>query len=220
VVCPFVELSETLAGTAAIDEHQRLAEQVFPDLEVELVHGRMRAEDKDRAMTRFRAGEAHVLVATTVIEVGVDVPHATVMVIEDAERFGISQLHQLRGRVGRAGDRSYCVLFAGWRSELSDDAVHRLQAIARTTDGFDLAEADLAIRGEGQLFGSRQSGTPDLKLARIQTDLDLIDRTRGLAREVVESDPHLTAAHHRAVRTEVQRRYEDHGTSLAALETG
>jgi ATP-dependent DNA helicase RecG len=220
VVCPFVEPSETLPGTSAIDEHRRLAEEVFPDLEVALVHGRMRSDDKDRAMARFRAREAQVLVATTVIEVGVDVPHATVMVVEDAERFGISQLHQLRGRVGRGGGRSYCVLFAGWKGELTDDADQRLQAVARTSDGFALAEADLAIRGEGQLFGSKQSGTPDLKLARIQTDLDLIDRTRRLAREVVAGDPHLSSAHHRAVRAEVERRYEDHGTSLAALETG
>lgn len=220
VVCPFVEASETQAGTAAVDEHRRLATTVFPDLEVELVHGRMRSDDKDRAMERFRRGEAHVLVATTVIEVGVDVPHATLMVIEDAERFGISQLHQLRGRVGRGGGRSFCVLFAGWNGELSDEARRRLDAVATTASGFDLADVDLAIRGEGQLFGSKQSGMPDLKLARLQTDRDLIDRTRALARDIVAGDPHLSALAHRAVRAEVERRYEEQGTSLAALETG
>jgi ATP-dependent DNA helicase RecG len=219
VVCPFVEPSETLPGKAAIVEHRRLASEVFPDLEVELVHGRMRPDDKDRAMARFRAGEAHVLVATTVIEVGVDVPNATVMVIEDAERFGISQLHQLRGRVGRGGGRSFCVLFAGWNSELGDGARRRLEAVAATTDGFVLAEEDLDIRGEGQLFGRKQSGVPDLKLARLRDDPELIELTRRVARGVVATDPHLTDARHTNVRAEVERRFGGI-EALAALETG
>jgi ATP-dependent DNA helicase RecG len=219
VVCPFVEPSDTLPGKAAVAEHERLATEVFPDLEVELVHGRMRPDDKDRAMARFRAGEANVLVATTVIEVGVDVRDATVMVIEDAERFGISQLHQLRGRVGRGGGRSFCVLFAGWSSELGDDARRRLEAVAATTDGFALAETDLEIRGEGQLFGRQQSGVPDLKLARLTDDPDLIDLTRRVAREVVAADPHLAHPHHASVRAEVERRFGGI-EALAALETG
>ena len=219
VVCPFVEPSETLPGTAAVSEHQRLAEEVFPDLEVALVHGRMRSEDKERAMTRFRNGDAQVLVATTVIEVGVDVPHATVMVIEDAERFGISQLHQLRGRVGRGGERSFCVLFAGWRSELTSEASERLRAVVATTDGYELAEADLRLRGEGELFGQAQSGTPDLKLARVQDDATLVARTRELARQVVAGDPHLAEPGLADVRAEVERRYGGR-EAMAALETG
>jgi ATP-dependent DNA helicase RecG len=219
VVCPFVEPSDTLPGTAAITEHERLAEEVFPDLEVALVHGRQRTEDKERAMARFRSGEAQVLVATTVIEVGVDVPQATVMIIEDAERFGISQLHQLRGRVGRGGERSYCVLFAGWNGELSPEARRRLEAVAGTTDGRKLADVDLSIRGEGELFGQAQSGTPDLKLARVQDDRELIQRTRDLAREVVADDPHLAGPGLVAVRAEVERRYGGR-EAMAALETG
>jgi ATP-dependent DNA helicase RecG len=181
----------------------------------------MRPADKDAAMARFRSGEAQVLVSTTVIEVGVDVPEATIMVIEDAERFGISQLHQLRGRVGRGGGSSYCVLFAGWSGgELTDEALRRLEAVAATTDGFALAETDLDIRGEGQLFGSAQSGMPDLKLARIQRDQDMIALTRRRAREVVAGDPHLSAPRHASLRAEVLRRYEGGLDDFAALETG
>jgi ATP-dependent DNA helicase RecG len=220
VVCPFVEPSETLPGTAAVDEYRRLAEQVFPDLRLALIHGRLPSSDKDAAMTAFRTGEAQVLVSTTVIEVGVDVPEATIMVIEDAERFGISQLHQLRGRVGRGGGRSFCVLFAGWSSELSDEAVERLEAVAGTTDGFELAETDLSIRGEGQLFGRKQSGLPDLKLARLQADRELVVRTRQLARDVVDRDPDFARPEHGRFRTEVLRRYEGGIDDFAALETG
>jgi ATP-dependent DNA helicase RecG len=220
VVCPFVEPSDTLPGTAAVDEHRRLAREVFPDLTVELLHGRMRPDDKEAAMTRFRTGSADVLVATTVIEVGVDVPEATMMIIEDAERFGISQLHQLRGRVGRGGGRSFCVLFAGWNGELTDEARRRLTAVTATTDGFVLAEEDLDIRGQGQLFGRKQSGLPDLKLARLRDDHDLIQLTRGLAREVVAEDHDLSRPEHAAFRAEVLRRYEGGTEAFAALETG
>jgi ATP-dependent DNA helicase RecG len=220
VVCPLVEESDELDVRAAVAEHQRLATGPLAGLEVELVHGRMRSDEKEAAMRRFRSGEAQVLVATTVIEVGVDVPAATIMVIEDAERFGISQLHQLRGRVGRGGGASYCVLFAGWNGELTDDAEKRLQAVAATTDGFVLAEEDLAIRGEGALFGTRQSGLPDLKLARLLRDQDVIATTRALAREMVEADRDLADPDHAALRAEVLRRYEGGLEAFAALETG
>jgi ATP-dependent DNA helicase RecG len=220
IVCPFVEESDTLPGTSAVIEHQRLATEVFPELTVELVHGQMRPDAKDTAMARFRSGEAQILVATTVIEVGVDVPHATVMVIEDAERFGISQLHQLRGRVGRGGDRSYCVLFAGWNLDLSDDALERLEAVAGTTDGFELAETDLDIRGAGQLFGKRQSGLPDLKVADLRRDLALIGTTRDLARDVIDADPDLTDPANAPLRDRVLRTYEGGLEAFEALETG
>jgi ATP-dependent DNA helicase RecG len=220
VVCPFVEPSDALPGAAAVEEHRRLAAEVFPDLEVELVHGRLSADAKDKAMARFRSGDAHVLVSTTVIEVGVDVPHATIMVIEDAERFGISQLHQLRGRVGRGGGRSFCVLFAGWRSELTDDATDRLAAVAGSTDGFELAETDLRIRGAGQLFGQKQSGLPDLKLADLTKDLEVVSTTRDLARRVVEADPELGAVENAPLRAAVLARYAGGLETFAALETG
>lgn len=220
VVCPFVEESDQLPGRGAVQEHERLAAEVFGDLEVALVHGRMPAGDKEAAMTAFRTGSAQILVATTVIEVGVDVPEATIMVIEDAERFGISQLHQLRGRVGRGGGRSYCVLFAGWSAELGEDAHERLVAVASTTDGFELAEADLRIRGAGQLFGRAQSGLPDLVLARVQEDVDLVAATRELAARILADDPELAAPEHAGLRAEVLRRYEGGVEAFAALETG
>jgi ATP-dependent DNA helicase RecG len=219
VVCPLVEEGEIPASNA-VDEHRRLATEIFPNLTVELVHGRMRSDDKEAAMARFRSGEAQVLVATTVIEVGVDVPEATVMVIEDAERFGISQLHQLRGRVGRGGGRSFCVLFAGWQGELTKDAEERLAAVAATSDGFLLAEKDLEIRGEGQLFGRRQSGLPDLKLTRLRHHEKAILTTRQVARRVIGDDPDLELEQHAPLRAEVLRRYEGGLEAFAALETG
>ena len=220
VVCPLVEAGES-GATSAVEHHRHLAEDVFPDLTVELVHGRLRADDKEAAMRRFREGEAQVLVATTVIEVGVDVPEATTMVIEDAERFGLSQLHQLRGRVGRGADVSDCALMASQPlEELTEDARARLEAMVATTDGFVLAATDLDLRGAGQLFGRRQSGLPDLKLARIDRDLDVIGRTRDLARDVVLADPRHEDPTHATMHGEVVRRFADDLEGLEALETG
>jgi ATP-dependent DNA helicase RecG len=162
-------------------------------------------------MERFRSGEVQILVATTVIEVGVDVPEATVMVIEDADRFGISQLHQLRGRVGRGSARSYCVLFS-----IEPEGNERLAALAATTDGFLLAERDLELRGEGSLFDTRQSGLPDLKLAKLARDQSLVADTRQDARRLVESDPDLRD--HPLLAAEVRRRYGEE--RLEALRTG
>ncbi len=220
VVCPFVEESATVPGTGAVEEHRRLATEVFPDLEVALVHGRVRPQEKEAAMAAFRTGDAQVLVATTVIEVGVDVPEASIMIVEDAERFGISQLHQLRGRVGRGADRSFCVLFAGWKGTVSDEAQRRLDAVTASTDGFVLAETDLAIRGEGQLFGRAQSGVPELKLARVLDDRDLVDATRALARRVIDADAHLEDGAHGSVRAEVLRRYDGDVERFAVLASG
>jgi len=220
VVCPLVEPGES-GGTSAVEHHRHLAEDVFPDLTVELVHGRMRADDKEAAMRRFREGDAQVLVATTVIEVGVDVPEATTMIIEDAERFGLSQLHQLRGRVGRGAAVSDCALMASQPlDELTEDARARLEAMVATTDGFALAATDLDLRGAGQLFGRRQSGLPDLKLARIDRDLDVIGRTRDLARAIVAEDPQHADPAHATMHAEVVRRFADDLEGLEALETG
>lgn len=205
VVCPLVEESSELAGVAdAVSMHADLSRNVFPDLRVGLVHGRLSSDEKEAAMASFRAGTTNVLVATTVIEVGVDVPMASVMVIEDADRFGVSQLHQLRGRVGRGADKSYCVLFA---DPTTDDAKDRLQAVAATTDGFLLAEKDLEIRGEGQLFGTKQSGLPDLKLVRLLRDRKLIGTTRTAARVLLGGDPDLDKPVHLALRAEVEHRF-------------
>ena len=211
VVCPLVEDSEALQAKSAESMHAHLSTEVFPDLSIGLVHGRLPAQDKDAAMEAFRTGEVQVLVATTVIEVGVDVPEATIMIIEDAERFGMSQLHQLRGRVGRGSARSYCVLFTG---DPDDNA--RLEALASTTDGFKLAEVDLEVRGEGSLFDTRQSGLPDLRLASLVRDAAVVSATRDDARRLVARDPELES--HPLLRGEVARRYGEE--RLEALRTG
>ncbi len=190
VVCAAIDEGNRTQVRAAEAEAERLATEVFPDLQVELLHGRMRPKDKDRVMEDFRSGRADVLISTTVIEVGVDIPNATVMLIENAERFGLAQLHQLRGRIGRGAHVSYCVLFDA-SEETNLEARARIDAMIRTTDGFELADEDLRLRGEGTLFDTRQSGMPDLKLARLADDLDLVKRARAQAFELIEHDPSL-----------------------------
>ncbi|HSH62192.1 MAG TPA: ATP-dependent DNA helicase RecG [Acidimicrobiales bacterium] len=187
VVCPLVEDSERIQARSATEELERLREGVLADLRLGLLHGQMPSVEKERTMSAFRAGDVDVLVATTVIEVGVDVPNATVMVIEDAERFGIAQLHQLRGRVGRGAAESWCFLFGG----SGPGAEERLAAMVRTTDGFELAEVDLELRGEGTILGTRQKGQSDLKLASLRRDKDLVRRARDVAVSVVGDDPGL-----------------------------
>ncbi len=171
VVCPAVEESEELSIKAATVWAETLQKTVFPDLRIALIHGQMKAADKEAAMAAFARGEADVLVATTVIEVGVDVPNATLMVIEDADRFGLSQLHQLRGRVGRGGAKSYCILTSQNRNP---DTLGRLKALCKTTDGFRIAEEDLKLRGPGDFFGSRQSGLPTFRVANLSMDLQTL----------------------------------------------
>jgi len=177
---------------------------VFPELEVALLHGRMRPKEKDRTMERFRAGDADVLISTTVIEVGVDVPNATVMLVENAERFGLAQLHQLRGRIGRGGFQATCVLFDASEPG-NEEARARIDAMVATTDGFALADEDLRLRGEGTLFDVRQSGMPDLKLARLAEDADLIARARDRAFALIEEDPTLDG--HRDLLAELEDRF-------------
>ncbi len=188
VVCPLVEGSDRVEARSATEEAARLAGDELAGLRVGLLHGQMRPADKEAVMAGFRRGEIEVLVATTVIEVGVDVPEATVMVIEDADRFGIAQLHQLRGRVGRATDPSWCFLLSG---SDSPEAATRLSAMERTTDGFELADVDLELRGEGTILGARQKGRSDLKLARLLSDRDLVVAAREVAEDLVGEDPRL-----------------------------
>ncbi len=190
VVCPLVEGSERVEAASAVHEAERLAAGELAGLSVGLLHGQLPATEKERAMAEFRSGALDVLVATTVIEVGVDIPEATVMVIEDADRFGIAQLHQLRGRVGRGRDPSWCYLLS---ESDSPDASARLSAMERSTDGFALADVDLALRGEGTILGARQQGRSDLVLARLLSDGDLVVHARALAEEVVGDDPALVS---------------------------
>ena len=187
VVCPLVEDSEKLQAASATAEYERLA-GVFPDLRVGLIHGQMRSGEKEEVMGRMRAGTVDVLVATTVIEVGIDIPNATVMVIEDADRFGLSQLHQLRGRVGRGGHPSHCFLIA---APTTPEGAARLEAMASTTDGFRLAEEDLRIRGQGTVFGARQAGMADLRIADILRDVEILVEARREAFALVAADPEL-----------------------------
>jgi ATP-dependent DNA helicase RecG len=203
VVCALVDESDVTQAKAATAEARRLQRQVFGELKVGLLTGQMPSAEKTAVMDRFRAGDVDVLVATTVIEVGVDVPNATMMVIEDAERFGLAQLHQLRGRVGRGDDPGEVLLFADPKSA---DGVARMEAITSTNDGFVLAEYDLRLRGEGEVLGDRQSGLPGLRLASLHGDQDLLEQSREDARAMVASDPGLQAAHHRALREDVRRR--------------
>ena len=188
VVCPLVEESTKIEAASATAEFDRLS-GLLPDLRVGLIHGQMRSVDKEAAMSAFRAGATDVLVATTVIEVGIDVPNATVMVIEDADRFGLSQLHQLRGRVGRGEHRGICILLA---DAATDEGAARLVAMEATNDGFRLAEEDLRIRGQGTVFGTRQSGMADLELADGLEDFDILVQARRDAFALVDSDPDLS----------------------------
>jgi ATP-dependent DNA helicase RecG len=188
VVCPLIEESETSQARAAEAEAERLRRAELHGYRVGLLHGRLRPAERRELMARFKARDLDVLVATTVIEVGVDVPNATIMIVQEADRFGLAQLHQLRGRVGRAGEQSYCLLISRAREELTETATARLEALVRTTDGFELAEVDLEIRGSGQLLGTRQSGLTDLKFAHLGRDRALLERARALAPELVEDE--------------------------------
>jgi len=202
VICPLVEESEALEDVRAAEElREELAEEVFPDRTVGLLHGRMKAQEKRGAMAAFRNRETEVLVATVVVEVGVDVPNASAIVIEGAERFGLSQLHQLRGRVCRGLHPPKCFLVG---EPKTDDSLKRLQALEGYQDGFKLSEVDLAIRGEGTLFGSRQSGMPDLKVAKLLRDLDVLVEARREAFALVAKDPTLKRPDHRPLRREVR----------------
>jgi ATP-dependent DNA helicase RecG len=186
VVCPLIEASETRVARAAEAEAERLRAAELRGYRVGCLHGRLRPADRRGVMASFKARELDVLVATTVIEVGVDVPNATIMIVQEADRFGLAQLHQLRGRVGRGAEQSYCLLVSRAREELSESATERLEAMVATTDGFELAERDLEIRGEGQLLGARQSGYSDLRFVRLRRDQGLLERARDVARSLAD----------------------------------
>ena len=190
IVYPLIQESETLDYQNLMDGYDVIARDFpRPEYQLGIVHGKMKSEDKEQEMARFKKGELHILVSTTVIEVGVDVPNATAMIIESAERFGLSQLHQLRGRVGRGGDQSYCILMTG--NKLTTDARTRLETMVRTNDGFKIAEVDLNIRGPGDLAGTQQSGLMNFRIANLATDHKILNAARVAASHIIENDPEL-----------------------------
>jgi ATP-dependent DNA helicase RecG len=224
IVFPLIEESEKLDLKAAVKEFECLQGNIFRGENVGLLHGRMKTEEKDETMRLFKEGKIKVLVSTTVIEVGIDVPNATIMVIENAERFGLSQLHQLRGRVGRGADQSYCILIAnyGWfeagggrgndpteiRRE-KENARVRLETMVQVNDGFKIAETDLKLRGPGEYFGTRQSGLPEFRIADLAEDADLVVDARSAAFDLVMKDPHLRSASNESVRRHFEEEYRE-----------
>jgi ATP-dependent DNA helicase RecG len=207
VICPLVEESDKVEAKAAVEEHQRLQKTIYPDLRLGLLHGRLRGEEKEEVMRQFGAHELDILVSTSVVEVGIDVPNATVMLIEGANRFGLSQLHQFRGRVGRGQAASYCILLSDATTDVSEE---RLRAIEDTNDGFKLAEKDLELRGPGDFFGTRQSGLPELKLASLG-DTPLLELARQEAQTILSVDPALSHPDHRLLARKVKAFWSGEG---------
>ena len=206
VVCPLVEESEELNITPAEEYYKILSEGYFRDYRVGLLHGQMKSADKDRIMRDFANGTIQLLVSTVVIEVGVDVPNAAVMVIENAERFGLSQLHQLRGRIGRGSEKSTCILISDAQNE---EATQRFKIMCETSDGFKIANEDLKLRGPGDFFGKRQHGLPKLSLADILTDTELLMKAQRSAAEIIKKDKALELPEHARLRRQVDRMFSE-----------
>jgi ATP-dependent DNA helicase RecG len=201
IIYPLIEESETSEVLSAVEELSRLQKEIFPNYRLGLLHGRLKQEEKDKTMESFQAGEYQILVSTSVVEVGVDIPKATVMLIEGANHFGLAQLHQFRGRVGRSTAKSYCLLVPDNTEGLENE---RLQVMATTDDGFILAERDLEQRGPGEFLGTRQAGFSELKFVKL-TDVHLIEKARHHAQVVYDEDPGLNLPEHRALDTELAR---------------
>lgn len=206
IVYPLVEESEKLDLKDATQMADHLQKDIFPEFRIGLLHGRMKSDEKESVMMEFKEGRIQILVATTVIEVGIDIPNASVMVVEHAERFGLSQLHQLRGRIGRGRYPSKCILLAQYRC--SEEAKNRLQAMERTTDGFKIAEEDLALRGPGEFFGIRQSGLPDFRVAHILRDTPILIEARKEAFRLIQEDPELVSPSHTGIKEVLLRRWK------------
>jgi ATP-dependent DNA helicase RecG len=206
VVCPMVEDSETAdPGLKSATEHAEALKKTFPDLTVGCVHGKMKPKEKDAAMDAFVRGETDILVSTTVVEVGVDVPNASLMIVENAERFGLSQLHQLRGRVGRGVHKSWCVLMA---HNPTEEARQRLRVLVKTSDGFAVAEEDLKLRGPGDFFGSRQHGLPEMHIAELTGSMDTLKEAQAAAKSVIARDPGLDGPELIPLREHIARLFE------------
>jgi ATP-dependent DNA helicase RecG len=200
VVYPLIDESEKLDLKHLMDGYESIS-RAFPDVPISILHGKMATDAKEYEMNRFKKGETKIMVATTVIEVGVDVPNASVMVIESAERFGLSQLHQLRGRVGRGAKQSYCILMTGYK--LGADSKTRMETMVRTNNGFEIAETDLKLRGPGDLMGTQQSGLLDLKIADLVKDTQVLQEARDAARSILIADPELKSGVNQPIRAQI-----------------
>jgi ATP-dependent DNA helicase RecG len=213
IICPMVEEGDDPDdGLKSVKEYYEiLKNEIFPNLRVEFVHGKMPAKKKDEAMKAFASGDADILVATTVVEVGVDVPNAALIIIENADRFGLSQLHQLRGRVGRGKHESYCVLFSNSNNDISKE---RLDVMRSTNDGFLIAEEDLKLRGPGDFFGSRQHGLPVLRIANFASDMFVLNQAQDAVNELMDADPGLKSPENRKLRREISRMFNINPESL------
>ena len=208
MVYPLIDESATIDYKDLMDGYESISRRFpLPKYQIGIVHGRMKPADKEIEMKRFASGQSQILVATTVIEVGVNVPNATLMVIESAERFGLSQLHQLRGRVGRGGSQSYCILMT--KDEFSSEARRRLETMCRTNDGFEIAEVDMEIRGPGDILGTQQSGVPDLKMADLMRDREIMTTARYIAQRVLDEDPGLELPTHKTLKINLMRILKD-----------
>jgi ATP-dependent DNA helicase RecG len=207
IVYPLIEESEKADLKAATEGYRYLQEKIFPHRRLALLHGRIKREEREKIMKDFRSKKYEILVCTTVIEVGLDMPNATLMLIEHAERFGLSQLHQLRGRIGRGEEQSYCIL--KFSASVSEDAGKRLRILSSTTDGFQISEADLKLRGPGEFFGTRQHGLPDLRIADLTEDLGLLYKARDWAFRIVQEDPNLSLKDNHCLRSKFIRKYKD-----------
>jgi ATP-dependent DNA helicase RecG len=211
IVCPAIDENDETELKSVTEHAQELKNKVFSKYRVGIMHGRMKPAQKEAVMADFAAGNLDILVSTTVIEVGVDNPNATLMVIENAERFGLSQLHQLRGRVGRGTAKSFCVLVKGGGGELADK---RLGVLCQTADGFKIAEKDLELRGPGEVFGSRQHGLPSLTLAGLSGDTRVLKRAQLSAEELLKSDPELALPAHGALKRQIAALFERCGAEI------
>ncbi|MFZ5988898.1 MAG: ATP-dependent DNA helicase RecG, partial [Bacillota bacterium] len=206
IVCPLVEESDTVDAKSALELAEKIAKEDFKDLSVGLVHGKMNPRDKEYIMEQFVKGDIDILVSTTVIEVGVNVPNATVMVIENAERFGLAQLHQLRGRVGRGEHQSYCILYNEGKSKVSKE---RMKVMQKTNDGFIISEKDLELRGPGEFFGTRQHGIPDLKIANLYRDMDVLKKAQEAAIETLKTDRNLVMEENLKLKEKIAEKFKE-----------
>ena len=204
IVCPLVEESEEIEAQSVIDLAEDYKTKVFPNYRVEYLHGKMKSKEKDEIMEKFKNGEIQILISTTVIEVGVNVPNATIMVVENAERFGLAQLHQLRGRVGRGDAQSYCILKYQGNSEVIRQ---RMKVMQETNDGFIISEKDLELRGTGEFFGTKQHGLPEFKIANLFTDIDMLKEAQALANRIIDEDSILAKDENALLKKMVEKRF-------------